>query len=214
MIDRRAAEGSFENCDRCARLCLERTRIKRLYPAYHASPVGQWGDSRARILIVGLAPGLHGAARTGKAFVGDSSGAFLFARLYQVGMASDPDPDKARLLGAKITNAVKCFPPQNRPKQAEIDRCSVYLKSELDQFSGSLDRKNRSLIALGGVAHRAIYSTLGLGSRPFKHGVIDQIRSTLTLFSSFHPSRLNVNTKRLTPEMLDAVLIPAKQNSL
>ena len=204
---------SLETCSRCQRLVDERVRIKQSFPDHYAKPVGQWGDRRARILIVGLAPGLHGAARTGKAFVGDSSGLFLFSRLFNVGLSDSPDPDKANLLGVKITNAVKCYPPSNRPDRNEILNCSNYLKRELDSFASLTDRKNRSVVALGRVAHRAIYDTLGLKASSFGHGAFTKINPTLSIFSSFHPSRLNVNTKRLTSEMLDSVLLLAKDNA-
>jgi len=204
---------SLETCSRCVRLCQERDRIKEEFPDHYAKPVGQWGDRRARILIVGLAPGLHGAARTGKAFVGDSSGAFLFSRLFNTGLSDSPDSDKAKLLGVKITNAVKCYPPANRPDRREIHNCSDYLKRELDSFVSSSDRKGRSIIALGRLAHQAVYSSLGLRASGFGHGALSNISPTLTIFSSFHPSRLNVNTKRLTPKMLDSVLVLAKKHA-
>ena len=209
----RSVRSSLETCSRCARLCQERARIKEAFPDHYAKPVGQWGDRRARILIVGLAPGLHGAARTGRAFVGDSSGAFLFSRLFNVGLSDSPDSDKAKLLGVKITNAVKCYPPANRPERIEIVNCSDHLKRELDRLVSSSDRKGRSIIALGGLAHQAIYSSLGLRVPNFGHGTLSRIRPTLTIFSSFHPSRLNVNTKRLTAEMLDSVLVLAKKHA-
>ena len=204
---------SLEICRRCVRLCQERTRIKEAFPDYYAKPVGQWGDRRARILIVGLAPGLHGAARTGKAFVGDSSGAFLFSRLFNVGLSDSLDSEKAKLLGVKITNAVKCYPPANRPDRREIVNCSDYLKRELDSLVSSSDRKGRSIIALGRLAHQSIYSSLGLRVPSFGHSTLSNISPTLTIFSSFHPSRLNVNTKRLTAEMLDSVLVLAKKHA-
>ena len=204
---------SLKTCSRCQRLFNERARIKQSFPDHYAKPVGQWGDHRARILIVGLAPGLHGAARTGKAFVGDSSGLFLFSRLFNVGLSDSPDPDKANLLGVKITNAVKCYPPSNRPDRNEILNCSAYLQHELDSFSSYTDRKSRSIVALGHLAHRAVYETLGLKASRFGHGAFAKVNPTLTIFSSFHPSRLNVNTKRLTSEMLDSVLLMAKDNA-
>ncbi len=207
------ARSSLETCSRCGRLCRERTRIKELFPDHHAKPIGQWGDRRARILIVGLAPGLHGAARTGRAFVGDSSGAFLFSRLFKVGLADSPEADEAKLLGVKITNAVKCYPPANRPDRTEIRNCAYYLERELADFSGPLDRKNRSIIALGNVAHLALYSTLGLRTPLFAHGSLFKVNPILTIFSSFHPSRLNVNTRRLTNKMFDSVLLMAKSHA-
>ena len=201
----------LEDCARCPRLCEERRQIKFSYPSYHASPVGSWGDRRARILLVGLAPGLHGAAKTGRAFVGDSSGDFLFASLKRVGIADSRDPLVARLSGARITNAVKCYPPGNLPTSMEIHNCLPFLRAELSDFSKLRSRLPRSLVVLGGVAHRAVFRSLGMVIPSFQHGIQTQVNRRLRVFDCFHPSRLNVNTKKLSEGMLDDVLERAKR---
>ena len=175
------------------------------YPGYHAAPVGSWGDPRARLLIIGLAPGLHGAARTGRAFVGDASGDFLFSCLHRLGFATAAAPHQAKLLGARITNAVKCLPPGNAPTGIELKACAGFLRAELDKYCSSRARQARVIVTLGGVAHRAVCSALGLKGAQFGHAVIHTVTPRLSVVSSFHPSRLNVNTRRITAEMLDEV---------
>lgn len=197
---------SLPNCRRCPRLVARHAEVRQQYPGYHAAPVGAWGERRARLLIVGLAPGLHGAARSGRAFVGDASGDFLFAGLARTGLASDADPQRARLLNTRITNVVKCLPPGNAPTASEINTCMGYLRSELQSFYTAGVRKPRVILTLGGVAHRAVCRTLGVKGADFAHAGQWQIERKLALLSSFHPSRLNVNTRRLTPAMFDAVL--------
>jgi uracil-DNA glycosylase family 4 len=172
------------------------------------------------MLVVGLAPGLHGAHRTGRAFVGDSSGSFLFAALAATGFASAVDPAKARLQNLLITNAVKCLPPQNQVKAAELHQCASYLAQELKQFWQPTMRRPRVLLALGQVAYQACLRLLeaqGLDIRQagqipkFGHGVHLQVAPSLHLLSSFHPSRQNVNTKRLDQPGMQRVLNEAKR---
>jgi len=201
---------TLASCRRCPRLVKWHTQVRREYPSYHASPVGAWGDWRARLLIVGLAPGLHGAARTGRAFVGDASGEFLFAALYRQGFASTATPPSARLIGARVTNVVKCLPPQNAPKAAEIRACGGYLREELRQLCPSAMRLPRVIVALGGVAHRAVCGALDLRRDGFAHGMKREIANRTHLISSIHPSRLNVNTKRLSAAMLDEIFVSAR----
>ena len=183
--------------------------VQREFPQHHARPVGSWGNSRARILIVGLAPGLHGAYRTGKAFVGDASGRFLFEALHSSGLASDPEPENTRLLNVQITNAVKCLPPSNSPITAEVATCTRYLESEIKTFCPLGAIRPRAIVSLGGVAFSAVRKVLGQKSTGFKHARVEVERNLLHI-ASFHPSRLNVNTKRLTREMLMDVLVQAK----
>jgi uracil-DNA glycosylase family 4 len=197
-------------CTRCPRLVALRQKTQRDYPGYHAAPVGSWGDPRAHLIIVGLAPGLHGAARTGRAFVGDASGEFLFAALHRLGFSSHDDPSQARLLGARITNVVKCLPPRNTPTGAELTACAGYLRAELAQYCPPGSRRPRVLVTLGGVAHRAVCKALDLTQLEFAHAKSHQISAKLSLISSFHPSRLNVNTRRLTAPMLDQVFVQAR----
>jgi len=162
-------------------------------------------------LIVGLAPGLHGAARTGRAFVGDDSGRFLFAALARQGFATDADPAKATLISTRITNVVKCLPPANAPRSAEVDACMGYLQAELAAFAPRRARKPRVVMTLGGVAHRAVCRALQLQAarHRFAHAAAWRLRPGLLLLASFHPSRLNVNTGRLNAAMMDAVLAAA-----
>ncbi len=172
-----------------------------------------WGDSRARVLLVGLAPGRLGANRTGRAFVGDSSSNFLFAGLYRAGFATSAQPDQAKLRSLAITNVVKCLPPQNTPTREELRNCKAHLQTELAAFWTPRARKPRVLLSLGGVAHRALWQALpeeltgGEAAPPFNHGGEFQLASNLQLVSCFHTSKLNTQTGRLTPVMLDAVLL-------
>ena len=201
---------SLGSCSQCPRLFNERHRVKKQFPDYRSEPVGQWGDPNATILIIGLAPGLHGAARTGKAFVGDSSGTFLFSALFRNGFCNDPDPSQARLSGVGITNAVKCYPPANKPTGSEVRNCKSFLRRELETYSRIRNRNKRSLVVLGRLAQQATYSALGVQAPLFEHGSSQLVTPKLGVFASYHPSRLNVNTKRLTAEMLDTVLLAAK----
>ena len=155
--------------------------------------------------MVGLAPGLHGAARTGRAFVGDASGRFLFASLMRTGWAVQDTSARVRLVKARITNVVKCLPPGNAPQTSEIANCSGYLSAELAAFCPLRARKPRVVLAFGGLAHRAVCRALGLRNARFSHAGQWRVHRHLTLVASYHPSRLNVNTGRLTPAMLDAV---------
>ena len=182
-----------------------RSEIKTQYPDYHAAPVGAWGDPRPRILIVGLAPGLHGAARTGKAFVGDASGRFLFAALHRAGLASAAEPERAQLQGVRITNVVKCLPPGNAPNAAEMSACADYLQDEMQRYFSPRVRTPRVLISLGGSAHRAVCRSLGVSGAGFCHAGVTEVSPRRHIVSSYHPSRLNVNTGRLTEDMLDEV---------
>ena len=201
---------SLPDCRRCERLCAHHDGVRAQYPNYHAAPVGAWGDPRARLMIVGLAPGLHGATRTGKAFVGDSSGDFLFQALHRAGFADSQEPLQAKLSGTRITNVVKCLPPGNAPKAVEINNCREFLQQELAQFSPTGARLPRVVLTLGGVAHQAVCRALKLRNARFKHAGTWEVHRNLYLLSSFHPSRLNVNTRRITPAMLDEVLSLAR----
>ena len=161
-------------------------------------------------MIVGLAPGLQGAARTGKGFVGDDSGKFLFAALAATGLASSADPFEARLSNCRITNIVKCLPPGNAPIGLEKANCQTYLADDVEALfpGGRIDspiRKPRVVVALGGEAYRYTAKLLGTSASGFAHGVERKVRDRLFLLASFHPSRLNVNTGRISQAMLRAV---------
>lgn len=194
------------HCVRCPRLAAHHAEVRRRFAGYHALPVGAWGPTSAKMLIVGLAPGLHGATRTGRAFVGDASGDFLFASLFRLGLATASQPQEAKLLNVRITNVVKCLPPGNAPIRDELANCSGYLRQEVNLFCPARSRRPRVIICLGGVAHKAVCRMLGEPSREFVHGEQWRVRPRLTVLSSYHPSRLNVNTKRLTTGMLDSVV--------
>jgi uracil-DNA glycosylase family 4 len=177
------------------------------------------------MLIIGLAPGMHGANRTGRPFTGDSSGDFLFKALLRAGFASSEQAAHAKLIGVRITNAVKCLPPENRPVAAEIANCAPYLAEELRTLCGERPRRARVVLCLGRLAHEAALKALALGvgadrgqagsSRSelpaFAHGRRTEMARNIHLLDTYHPSRQNTNTGRLTEEMLDDVLATARQ---
>ena len=194
------------DCRRCARLAGHLDAIRAQHPGYFARPVPSFGDPRARLLIVGLAPGLHGANATGRPFTGDFAGILLYETLHRFGFGSAPQSrdadDGLRLTDCRITNAVRCLPPANKPTTAEVDRCNDYLLQELR------DRPAPQLVlALGGIAHRAVLRALGrrLSAHPFGHGAEHDLDDELLLVDSYHCSRYNTQTRRLTPEMFQAV---------
>ena len=222
-------------CTRCPRLreyCLrvaqERKRAYRDQP-YWGRPVPGFGDPDARLLIVGLAPAAHGGNRTGRVFTGDSSGDFLFRALHKAGFATIPTSthrdDGLRLLDAYIAATVRCAPPDNKPTPGEIARCLPWLEAELDEL-----RRLRVIVALGRIAFDASLRLLrGRGfvpsTRPvFGHGAVTQMSGNqiegraasprrpgqLTLIASYHPSRQNTNTGKLTEAMFDAVFTAAR----
>lgn len=197
---------SLIGCRSCPRLAGHLASVREAHPDYHCLPVGAWGSPRARLLIVGLAPGLHGANRTGQPFTGDASGAFLFAALAQQGLASDADPARARLRNVRITNAVKCLPPENRPTSSELKECARFLRVEIGQLWSPGARKPRCILALGRLAHEAVGYALRESLPTFRHGSVMQLRHNLWLADTYHPSRQNTNTRRLTAEMFEAVV--------
>ena len=200
-------------CRRCPRLVAFYATIAQRYPSYHAAPVPIWGDPSAHILIVGLAPGLHGAARTGRAFVGDSSGALLFEGLHALQLASSSDANEAHLLNVQITNAVKCLPPQNRPVANEINTCSSYLEREIKAMQRRSKGRPKAIICLGSVAYTAVqklFRKVPQRFATFTHGANTLIKEDLLILGSYHPSRLNVNTGRMNLGMLQQVLGQAK----
>lgn len=194
------------DCTECPRLAAYLREIRARYPDYHARPVPAFGDPTPKLLIVGLAPGLHGANRTGRPFTGDYAGILLYETLHRYGFASAPASlsanDGLKLAGCRITNAVKCAPPENKPDISEITLCNKYLRNELNVIS-----EQTALLALGQIAHRAILQALGLkpSGYPFAHGCVHHLPGGRTLFDSYHCSRYNTQTKRLTPEMFGAV---------
>ncbi len=198
------------DCKQCPRLSNFLQSVKTKYPDYHARPVSAFGDTHPKLLIVGLAPGMHGANRTGRPFTGDYAGILLYQTLHQFGFATRPESvsadDGLQLLGCRITNAVKCLPPENKPMPQEIKQCNQYLAAELNAFAQD---DGMLVLALGTVAHRAVLMGLQLRLRdyPFGHGAVHQlpVGNGLKLYDSYHCSRYNTNTKRLTVEMFEQV---------
>lgn len=187
------------NCTDCPRLAGFLAGVRGSRPDYHARPVPAFGDPRARLLIVGLAPGMHGANRTGRPFTGDYAGILLYETLHAFGFGSHPvslaADDDLRLSDCRITNAVKCLPPANKPEPAEIKTCNPYLAGEL---KASPDV--RVILALGLVAHKAVLMALGLrqSALVFGHGVRHPLPDRRVLIDSYHCSRYNTQTRRLT----------------
>ncbi len=195
-----------DKCTACSRLAQYLRTVRKNHPGYYAKPVPSFGAARAQLLIVGLAPGLHGANRTGRPFTGDYAGVLLYRTLHRFGFASrdgsDDPKDGLRLIGCRIANAVKCVPPQNRPEPDEIRRCNHYLAAELAAL------RPRAVLALGAIAHRAVLLALGSKRNDFAHGASGDLETPwgrLRLFDCYHCSRYNTNTRRLTPEMFEAV---------
>lgn len=199
------------DCGLCPRLARHLESVRRDHPQYHARPVAPFGDKKARLLIVGLAPGLHGANRTGRPFTGDHAGILLYQSLYGFGLAERPESvsadDGLRLKGCRITNAVKCLPPHNKPLPAEIATCNAYLKRELQALA-----RGAVVLALGVIAHAAVLKALGLkaSAHRFRHGAHHHLPEDRHLLDSYHCSRYNTQTRRLTPPMFRAVLKKAR----
>lgn len=194
------------DCGRCPRLAAFRAEQRRRHPDWHNAPVASFGEADARLLVVGLAPGLGGANRTGRPFTGDFAGDLLYATLLENGFArgtyaAAPD-DGLALVACRITNAVRCVPPQNRPTGEETAACRPFLAAEL----GGLARLH-AVLALGRVAHDNVLAALGArrSAHPFAHGARHRV-GALHLFDSYHCSRYNTNTGRLTPDMFARVV--------
>lgn len=187
---------------------MEFRRASRVrYPGYYAAPVPSFGDPQARLLIIGLAPGLHGAHRTGRPFTGDYAGLLLYRTLHRHGLASQPESvsadDPLRLLDARILNSVKCVPPQNKPTPAEIHQCNTWLAVELQEM-----RRARVMLALGRIAHEAMLEALGIrkSAHRFAHAAEHALPGGRVLVDSYHCSRYNTQTRRLTEAMFDQVV--------
>jgi len=195
-----------QDCQLCPRLAAYRIEQKSRHPDYHCQPVAGFGDEGSRLLIVGLAPGLHGANATGRPFTGDASGQMLFEMLFRYGFASKPDArsshDDMRLFDCRITNAVKCLPPNNRPNGDEISCCNAYLRSEIANLKPAA-----VILALGAIAHRAILKALDLPPSRYRFGHLAEygLPGGLVFIDSYHCSRYNINTGRLDRNMLENV---------
>ena len=202
----------LQNCQRCPRLTDYRIEQKIIFPEYHCLPVAGFGPADAKLLIVGLAPGLHGANASGRPFTGDASGDMLFATLHKYGFASQAisssGGDNMRLMNCRITNAVKCVPPQNRPHGDEIKRCNSYLRAEISSL-----RAGSVILALGTVAHRSVLKALDLqpSKMLFAHLAEHQLGNQFNLIDSYHCSRYNINTGRLNRAMFEQVFKRIRQ---
>ena len=193
-------------CTRCPRLAQFLGEVREREPGYHAAPVPPFGADDARLLVVGLAPGMHGANATGRPFTGDHAGIMLYATLHEHGFASQPEATSAddglQLIDCRITNAVKCLPPQNKPGGSEIANCNWYLQVEIE----ALPRPG-VILALGSIAHKSVLRALGLRQNAVKFGHEAEYElDGLTLLDSYHCSRYNTQTRRLTPAMFSSVL--------
>lgn len=205
MLRRRETPGTAAftpDCVRCPRLAGFLREVRLKHPSYYARPVPSFGDPSARLLVVGLAPGLHGANATGRPFTGDHAGLLLYETLHDFGFSSRPlsqsASDGLMLDGCRITNAVRCVPPQNKPDGSEVQACNDYLRQELEMLpAGSV------VLALGAIAHGATLRALGLrgAAFPFGHARRHVLPDGRQLFDSFHCSRYNTQTRRLTPAM-------------
>ena len=205
------------DCRACPRLAVFLDEVRSTQPHYHALPVASFGDVKARLLIVGLAPGMHGANCTGRPFTGDYAGDLLYSTLHHYGFATSPDALdaagnanlKLTLKDCRITNAVRCLPPQNKPEPSEVRQCNGYLQSELAGLP-----QGAAVLALGTVAHGAVLRALGLRAKDFAfaHNARHALPDGRVLYDSYHCSRYNTNTKRLTVAMFHAVFDGIKQH--
>lgn len=195
------------DCALCPRLAEYRAANRAKEPGWHNAPVPSWGPREAPLLVLGLAPGVRGANRTGRPFTGDYAGKLLYATLLEYGLArgaygEDPQ-DGMELTGCRIANAVRCVPPENLPLPVEIRACNGFLQAELAGMPGL-----RVVLALGVVAHNALLRAKGIPAArfAFAHGALHHLPDGLILADSYHVSRYNTSTRRLTPEMFQAAM--------
>tara|TARA_B110000238_G_scaffold180222_1_gene204085 strand:+ start:104 stop:733 length:630 start_codon:yes stop_codon:yes gene_type:complete len=199
------------SCKDCKRLSSFLAQVKNKNPDYFCKPVPPFGQKNSPFLIVGLAPGMHGANKTGRPFTGDHAGILLYKTLYKFGFSnletSQSVGDNLILKNCSITNAVKCLPPDNKPNQEEINNCNKFLRSEINQL-----RQGSILLALGLIAHNAIITALNLTKKEYKfsHGKRHNLSDNLVLYDSYHCSRYNTQTKRLTEKMFEEVFLLIK----
>ena len=190
-----------QDCQKCRRLADFLCETKQTYSSYHARPVAPFGDQNAELLIVGLAPGLHGANATGRPFTGDYAGILLYETLYEFGYSNKPISeslsDGLQLNNCRITNAVKCLPPQNKPTTQEISQCNSFLAAELVTLP-----ERAVILALGTIAHQAVLKAYGfkISSAKFGHNAFHPLPNGRKLVDSYHCSRYNTQTKRLTKD--------------
>ena len=199
------------DCTRCKRLADFLAQVRQDHPGYHGRPVPPFGDPRARLLIVGLAPGMHGANASGRPFTGDHAGILLYQTLHAYGFASAPvsrsADDGLELRNCRITNAVKCLPPQNKPTGPEIRLCNDFLANELRSVEAG-----GVILALGSIAHQAVLRACGLKLSDYKfgHAAEHHLPGRRRLLDSYHCSRYNTQTKRLTEDMFKEVFQRAR----
>jgi len=201
------------DCPLCPRLVEYRMANRVTFPDFFNGPVPPWGDPQPALLIVGLAPGVKGANRTGRPFTGDYAGELLYSTLIKYGYArgqfkADPN-DGLQLVRSRITNAVKCVPPENKPTPGETKTCmKTFLSGEIAAMAGL-----KAILVLGQIAHVATLDVLKIkrSAAPFGHGAEHKLASGVTLFSSYHCSRYNTNTGRLTEAMFHSVFDRIKQ---
>ena len=200
-----------EHCRACPRLAVFLDEVGKKYPDYYCKPVPPFGDEGGRFLIVGLAPGMHGANRTGRPFTGDHAGILLYQMLHKFGFSSQDESlaadDDLQLTNCRITNAVKCLPPDNKPVGAEINTCNSFLVNELQGLPES-----SLVLALGGIAHRAIVKAFATRQADYKfaHAAVHDL-GPIRLLDSYHCSRYNTNTRRLTTGMFEAIFAQARE---
>lgn len=194
------------DCPLCPRLVTYRQENSARNPGWHNAPVPGWGDAKPWLIILGLAPGVTGANRTGRPFTGDTAGTLLYETLLKCGLASgeyaaSPD-DILTLQGTFITNAVRCVPPANKPTPFEIHACRPFLKAQLEALPSA-----KVIVALGGIAHQSAVKACGgkLPKHPFAHAAVHSLHTGYTIIDSYHCSRLNTNTGRLTAPMFEAI---------
>ena len=200
------------DCPLCPRLAEFRAEASAKHPDWYNAPVDSFGDRNAQLLIVGLAPGMQGANRTGRPFTGDYAGDLLYATLLEYGFAKGvyqarPD-DGLKLVDCRISNAVRCVPPQNKPLPAEINTCRQFLVMTIAAMP-----RLRAIVALGRIAHESTVKALGLrnAAAPFAHGAVHEA-GALRLYDSYHCSRYNTNTRVLTPEMFRNVFAKVRKD--
>ena len=200
------------DCEQCPRLASFLGEVKTKNPDYFCKPVPPFGDKKAKLLIVGLAPGMHGANATGRPFTGDHAGILLYQTLFDFGFASHNESvsvqDGLKLINCRITNAVKCLPPDNKPVGAEVNQCNQYLANELTSLAGG-----SVILSLGLLSHKAVIKALSLKQADYKftHAASFKLNDKLTLIDSYHCSRYNTNTRRLTTKMFRDVFKKIKK---
>lgn len=213
MATAAASQAPDRDCPLCPRLVEFREEARALHPDWFNSPVPAFGDAKGRLLIVGLAPGMQGANRTGRPFTGDYAGDLLYATLLEYGFAKGvyqarPD-DGMKLVDCRIGNAVHCVPPQNKPLPVEINTCRQFLIARMAEMP-----KLRAIVALGRIAHDSTLKALGIRSAaaPFKHGAVHEAGRGVRLYDTYHCSRYNTNTRVLTPEMFRKVFATVRKD--